>query len=307
MSTVLITGGTGMIGSRLVEKLKEKGHSIIVLTRSGERQSQPGIRYAQWDVEEQKIDEAAVAEADIIIHLAGANVGEKRWTAARKKAIVDSRVKSGHLLVTALQSVRHKVKAFVSASAIGWYGSDPDIPNTLPFDESFPAVNDFLGTTCYQWEQSISPIGEMGIRLVILRTGIVLSNEGGAFREFRRPLRFGAAPVLGSGKQIVSWIHIDDLIELYIRAVEDALFSGVYNAVAPDPVSNRILMKTLSEASGKRFLVPVKVPEWALKVALGEMSVEVLKSTTVSSARAQEAGFKFSYPTIQSAVAQLLR
>jgi uncharacterized protein len=303
MATITITGGTGMVGSALIKKLADKGHNIIVLTRKA-KPSAGKISYRVWNVETGTIDASAITEADYIVHLAGAGVAEERWTEKRKKEIVESRVKSGELLVRSLASMPNKVKAVISASAQGWYGADPRIPNPRPFIETDGADDQFLGHTCKQWEGAISPVAALGKRLVIFRIGIVLSNKGGAYPAFRKPLQFGAATILGSGKQVVSWIHIDDLVRLFMTGIENNNWQGVYNAVAPHPVSNKELILQMAKQRGK-FSVSLPVPAFALKVALGEMSVEVLKSTTVSSQKAEEAGFTFLYPTISNAVAAL--
>lgn len=303
MATVLITGGTGMIGSSLAKELVRRGHRAVVLTRRNEPPSE-NVTYRKWNVERGTIDEAAVREADFIVHLAGANVADGRWTAARKKEILDSRVNSGALLVKALQTIPNRVKAVIGASAIGWYGPDAQVPGSRPFVETDPADASFLGRTCAQWEAAIRPVEATGKRLVLFRIGIVLSNEGGAYVAFKKPLAFGAAAVLGSGKQVVSWIHADDLVGLFCKALEDETMAGVYNAVAPHPVSNKDLIGTMAKQRGG-FSVPVPVPSFALKLALGEMSVEVLKSATVSAARVQAAGYQFLYPRIEDAVKQL--
>jgi len=192
----------------------------------------------------------------------------------------------------------------ISASAIGYYGPDPVIPNPDPFVETDAPATDFLGTTVKEWEEAMLPVTDSGRRLVILRTGIVLSGKGGAYTEFCKPLRFGMAAILGSGKQVVSWIHIDDLVRLYIHAIQHEEWKGIYNAVALKPVSNREMILKIAR-SKKRFFIPVPVPAFALKGALGEMSVEVLKSTTVSCTKTLQAGFDFQYPTIEKALNQL--
>lgn len=295
-----------MIGQALTKELVARGYSVIILTRGSAAPAKgSGVQYAQWDVERQTIDKDAVGRADYIVHLAGANVAEGRWTDARKREIRESRTRSGALLVKALKENPNNVKAVVSASAIGWYGPDGQVPNPHPFTESAPANTDFLGTTCQQWEDSIKPVVDLGKRLVILRTGIVLSAEGGAYKEFEKPLRFGVASVLGNGRQVVSWIHMADLVGMYITAIRNERWQGVYNAVAPQPVTNRELIGTIARQRG-RFFITTTVPEAALKVALGEMSIEVLKSATVSSRKAEEAGYQFLFPNIGTAVHNLM-
>jgi uncharacterized protein len=303
MQTVLITGGTGLVGKALGQALLSKGYRVIILTREISRQpSIAHLTYANWNVEQQTIDKQALVSADYIIHLAGAGVADKRWTAKRKKEILDSRVNSSKLIVDSLQTVQHNVKAVVSASAIGWYGSDAVVPNPTPFVETDQPHTDFLGSTCKLWEASIEPVTAAGIRLVKLRTGIVLSKDGGALKEFLKPLKFGVAAVLGNGKQMISWIHIDDLISMYIAAIENEKMSGAYNAVAPVPVSNKQLTLTLAK-SRKTFFIPIHVPSFMLKIILGEMSVEVLKSATVSSSKIEDAGFLFRFSAIDKALA----
>jgi uncharacterized protein len=307
MATILITGGTGTIGKALTSALLEKNYKVIILSRkiSVQQAETTNLSFAQWDINSQQIDKEAISSADYIIHLAGAGVADKRWTKKRKQEIVNSRVKSGELIVKALQEMPNNIKAVISASAIGWYGADRVIPNPKPFREDDPADTSFLGETCKLWEESLEPIKKIGKRLVKLRTGIVLSNEGGALKEFINPLRFGVAAILGNGKQVISWIHIDDLVRLYIAAIEDQNMNGAYNAVAPDPVSNKKLTLQLARIQKGNFFIPVHVPSFVLKMVIGEMSIEVLKSTTVSCDKIHYCGFVFLYPSIEAALQQL--
>jgi uncharacterized protein (TIGR01777 family) len=303
MLTVIITGGTGLVGTALSKALLAKGCTVIILTRKLDPAKQlPGITYALWDVERNYIDPKALAQANAIIHLAGANVAEKRWTKKRKQEIIDSRVKTGECIVYALQNNPHQVTTIASASGIGYYGPDPVIPNPRPFDEEDKPYTDYLATTCVQWEKALEPVKNMGIKLVTLRTGIVLAKEGGAIDKFKQPLRFGVATVLGSGKQMVSWIHIEDLVRLFIRALEHEPMEGVYNAVAPAPVSNKTLMLTLAQRIKGKYFTAFHVPVFLLKLVLGEMSIEVLKSATVSCIKLHAENFSFIYPGIEVAI-----
>lgn len=307
MPTVLITGGTGTIGKRLNELLIQKGYDVIILTRhiSKAHTAGSGTGYARWDIDKGEIDNEAVKKSDYIINLAGAGVADKRWTDDRKKEILESRTKTCALLVKALAEIPNNVKAVISASASGYYGTDNLLSLNDGFTEDDKPAGDFLGSVCKEWEESIEPVTAMGKRLVILRTGIVLSKKGGAYTEFARPLKFGVATILGNGKQIVSWIHEDDICNMYIHAMETESMSGPYNAVAPHPVSNKELVLAIARSRNK-FYIPVHVPTFALKLRLGEMSVEVLKSANLSSAKIQNEGYTFLYPEVTGASKSLL-
>lgn len=306
MARVLITGGTGLIGTALTKELLARGYEVTILTRNENKEQHvvENLSYAEWDIKKGTIDKQAIQQSDYVVHLAGANVGERRWTRRRKQEIVESRTMSAAVLVKALKEIPNKVKAVASPSGIGWYGPDPIIPNPRPFVETDPPDQSFLGKTCQLWETSIDPVRELGIRQVKFRTGFVLSNSGGAYAEFKKPLKFGVASVLGSGKQVISWIHINDIAALYVYAIENEKLHGVYNAVSPHPVSNRKLIQTMaSEKHG--FSITTAVPEFVLKAMLGEMSIEVLKSATVSSKKIEEAGYMFMFPSIEAAVKNL--
>ena len=336
MPTVLITGGTGTIGTRLTTMLVAKGYQVTILTRNvAAKKPRTGVSYKEWNLETGYIDPLAVAEADHIIHLAGAGVADARWTEKRKAEIVKSRTESSALLIkAALQDqaqqahaqhipapppsiqqsqVQHlpanqspsRLKTVVSASAIGWYPADKQRVQTEGFEENLPAAPGFLGETCKLWEESVAPFAEMGKRLVILRTGLVLSNDGGVIAEFKKPLKFGIATIMGSGEQVMSWIHIEDLCRMYIYALENESMEGVYNAVAPSPSTSKTVVLALAKQLRNKSFIAVHVPAFVLKTMLGEMSVEVLKSATISAAKIKAAGFHFLYPALEPALEEI--
>ncbi len=301
MRTIMITGGTGLVGKALTKHLIEKNYEVIILTRTlKDIPIQKNVSYALWNVKERQIDLNAIKKADAIIHLAGAGVMDKKWTEEYKQEIRNSRVDSSKLLLGALKSNVHKVQVIVSASAIGWYGEDKNTSHF--FTENDPADKAFLGEVCKEWEESIEPATNMGIRVVKLRTGIVLSDAGGAYPEFKGSLKFGVASILGSGKQMISWIHIDDLCREYIFALEQENMKGSYNSVAPNPVSNKTMTLAIAEKLKGKFYLPVHVPQFVLTVMLGQRSVEILKSATVGTDKIKRAGFTFLYPTVQAGI-----
>lgn len=312
MATILISGGTGLIGTSLTKHLLEKRHKVIILTRNLKRAidknlADERLTYARWSAEEQSIDRHAVEKTDYIVHLAGEGLADKRWTEKRKKQIVQSRTQGSAILVKALKEIPNNVKAVISASAIGWYGPDKKEKSPRPFVETDPPDKSFLGDTCRWWEESIQPVKQLGKRLAILRFGIVLANDGGAFAEFKKPVRFGIASILGSGKQVISWIHISDLCRLIMYVLENEQMEGIYNAVAPSTVTNKELILQLARHMRGKTFIPIHVPSWVLKTLLGELSIEVLKSATVSSEKVQQTGFQFLYPRIDAALNELIK
>jgi uncharacterized protein (TIGR01777 family) len=308
METVLISGGSGMVGTGLAKALIYEGYKVIIISRQPSRISNPipGAVYAKWDIEKGYIDREAFATADHIIQLAGANVGDKRWTKKRKKEILESRVLSGRLISDSVLNLPNKVKTVLSPSGIGWYGPDLSIPNPFPFTEDKESVNDFLGQTCQLWESALDPVINKGVRLVKFRTGIVLSMDGGALKRFLLPLKFRVATVLGNGKQMISWIHEEDLFRIYLHAIRNTNMTGVYNAVAPEPISNKDFVKTLARVKYGKGFFTIRVPEFILKTVFGELSMEVLKSATVSSEKLRQTGFEFRYPRIETAFEELV-
>jgi len=306
METVLITGGTGMIGKALTQALIERGFKVIILTRhlnDKQKAENDKLSYAVWDVEKQTIDKEAFAKADYVIHLAGANFADKRWNEKVKNEILSSRVDSAKLIIESLKTIPNKVKTVISASGISWYGQD-DIKISKPFTEPDPPSNDFMAQTCQQWEAAIEPASFLGKRLIKFRIGPVLSTDGGAYVEFKNPIKFGVAGIIGNGKQVMSWIHVDDLVRAILYGMENEKIDGVYNAVSPKPVSNKELILEIAKSTGKSF-TPIHAPSFSLKIVFGEMIGEILKSTTVSSEKLQKTGFIFQYPDIRAAILQL--
>jgi hypothetical protein len=304
MDTVIITGGTGLIGTALSDFLVSRGYQVIIFTRNpkAHRSSSPGIAYAAWNIDEQSVNEDAFRKSKYVIHLAGAGVADKAWTDKRKKEIVESRTKSSALLVKAMSSIPNEIVSVVSASAIGWYKQNMSHQAV----ETDPPDEGFLGEACRAWENSIKPAEALGKKLVILRTGIVLSNEGGAFPEFKKPVKYGIAGILGNGKQMISWIHMEDLCRLYMEAMSNPSWSGIYNAVSPNPVNNRNFIIDLAKRMKGSFFIPMPVPNVILRLMLGGRSEEVLKSSNISANKLKQQGFQFIYPTIDAAFRELI-
>ncbi len=296
MKTIGITGGSGFVGTHLSRQLISLGHSVVVFTR-GHRRDETNIHYAQWDPEKKEIEKEALASLDAIVHLAGAGVADKRWTAQRKQEIISSRVCATEFLIEQLRAHSPECKAFVAASATGFYGPDR---GGEPFTEDDPPFDDFLARVCAKWEEASLKASDY-CRTAIFRFGIVLGKDGGAYPELSGPMKFGVMPVLGSGKQIVSWVHVEDIAGMIRTALEHDNYSGRYNAVAPNPVSHRALMKAIAEGKGG-MKIPVRVPPFVLNLIMGEASVEVLKSCTVSCEKVQAAGYHFRYERIDDAV-----
>ena len=297
---ILITGGTGMIGTRLGRKLQDQGHQVSLLSRS-RRYKGPFAAY-HWDPDRGELDEKALDQADFIIHLAGLNIGEKRWSPERKQQILDSRVKSAELLYRALEHRDRKPQAFISASAIGFYGA---VTADTIFEESAPAHPDFLGRTCEIWEKAADRFEAIGIRTVKIRIGIVLSKQGGALSKLSWPVRLGVGAPIGSGSQYMPWIHIEDLCGIYAKAIEDPHMSGAYNGVAPEHLTNRELTKKIARVLKRPLWLPA-IPAGIMKLLFGEMSAMLLRGSRVSSEKIRAAGFTFQYPDAASALGQLL-
>jgi uncharacterized protein (TIGR01777 family) len=302
MEHVLITGGTGTVGQSLASFLIENGYRVTILSRTPQKYKSENdqLSYAYWNPAKRAIDPAAFQSATHIVNLAGAGVVDKRWTAAYKKTIVESRVQSGECILHCLNQLTNQVQTILSASAIGWYG--PDQENGKPFTETDPPHSDFLGQTCVAWENSVQTDR---VRVCNVRIGIVLSRAGGALPEFEKPLRFGMAAIPGNGKQIVSWIHVEDLCRIFLFLLQQRSLQGAFNAVSPHPVSSGTLTTSIGDVRNKGRFLTIHVPAFILKLIMGESSIEILKSTTVSSQKIVEAGFVFRFPELQRALTSL--
>ena len=296
---VLVTGATGFIGRHLVLALKEKGHQIIVLTRDLESAGfhlPSRCKTHLWRPALEKPKPEGLQGVQAVIHLAGAGVADRRWSLARKKEIIRSRVHSTRNLVRALKETKQKPQVFISASAIGFYG---DTGDTLA-DESFPPGSGFLSEVCQKWEKEIFEVEPLGIRTVALRIGFVLGHGGIAMNRLLPPFKMSLGGPLGNGKQWMSWIHAQDVASLICHMIENSKFFGVYNAVAPEPISNRTFTKTLGQVLNRPAVIPT--PEFMLKLGLGEMAQLILASQKVSSCKIQESGYTFHYPDLESAL-----
>ncbi len=295
MKKVLITGGSGLIGKRLSFLLASRGYEVRILSRSNSLKN--NYKTFLWNVTEQYINDSAFEGLNHIIHLAGAGIADKRWSEKRKKEIIDSRVVSTNLLYNTVKRLEIPLNSFISASATGFYGS---ITSETIFKEIDKPAKDFLGKVCSLWERSIFQFNEMKIRTVALRTGIVLSKDGGALKKMKTPV----ITALGNGKQYMPWIHIDDLCELYIKAIEDEQFKGAFNAVSSEHISNLSFSKKISKIFNRPFLA-IGAPNFILQIVFGEMSTIILNGSRISANKIKQAGFKFKFENLEKALKNL--
>jgi uncharacterized protein len=300
MKNILIAGGTGLVGNRLSHILRGMGYTVFHLSRR-ENLNAEFPAYA-WDVEKQTLDMRAIEKVDYIINLAGSGIAEKRWSNARKKDIIDSRVKSAQLLRNTLNTTNHTIKAYLSASAIGFYGNRG---NDLLFENSEKGTG-FLTDSTVEWENAVKEVEKTGIRTVALRIGIVMSTKGGALQKMLISFLFRMGIYFGNGKQWYSWIHIDDLCRIFVWAIENDKAHGTYNAAAPSPLSNFDLTKAISTAKGGAYLL-MPAPAFALRLAMGELADAVLFSTKTSTQKIENEGFKFQFPEAVAALKDLFQ
>lgn len=301
---ILITGASGMIGQSLVNKLISKGYTdLVFLTRSRDsfkkRFDWPG-QVVEWDWKQNRIAEDFPHDIDHVIHLAGESIAGGRWTSKKKDLILNSRVKGTELLVQTLNNKCKNLKTFISSSAIGIYGPHP---KEVIIDESHKAGNDFLAKVCSEWEQASDDINK-NARRVLIRTGVVLGKEGGALEKMLPPFKIGAGGPVGDGQQVMSWVHIDDIANIYIYAMENEKLSGIYNGVAPEPLTNKVFSKVLGKVLSRPVIFPV--PPIVLKIVLGEMSVLVTQGQFVIPKRLNESDFEFKFPRLSGALSDIL-
>jgi uncharacterized protein (TIGR01777 family) len=295
---ILITGATGLIGKQLIPFLQKQGHQISILSRK--QTSIKGVAVYLWNVDQQTIAEGALDGIDTIIHLAGEGIGDKRWTDDRKKEIIESRVKSAALLYQTISATKAPVKTFISASAVGYYGNR----GGEFLWETSHAGKGFLSDCCVKWEAAADEGKLLNIRVVKIRIGLILSKNGGALASMAKPIKFFVGAPLGKGKQWMPWIHIDDIVGIFTKAVEDEAMQGAYNAAAPYPVTNKLLTHRIAWHLN-RPVWPIHVPKLILKIMLGELSILPLMSTNTSAQKIIDAGYQFNYTDVDEALKEI--
>ncbi|MBE9122314.1 TIGR01777 family protein [Tychonema sp. LEGE 07199] len=303
---VAIAGATGFVGSRLVEKLQAAGHRAVVLSRDAAKAGRvfpasayPNLEVVAYTPAESGDWQNSIAGCDAVVNLAGVPIAEEKWTPARQQAILDSRKLTTEKLVEAIVNANPKPSVFVSASAIGYYGTS----ETAEFDENSPAGNDFLATVCKEWETAAQPAKNAGTRLAILRLGIVL-GMGGALAKMLPPFKLFAGGPIGTGKQWFSWVHREDVVDLILYVLENPQVQGVLNATAPNPVRMNELCQTLGEVLNRPSWLPV--PSFALELLLGDGAKVVLEGQKVLPKQTLASGFQYQYPTLKLALEEIL-
>jgi uncharacterized protein len=295
---VLITGGNGLIATQLTELLLDRGYEVALLSRNPI--SSTRFKSYLWEVEKGKMNEGAIEGTDYIIHLAGAGIADKRWSKERKTEIIKSRTESIRLIYKSLSENKHQVKACISSGGIGFYGNQGE--NLM--DENSPAGTGFLSESCKEWEKAVFEGEALGLRVAQIRMGMVLSRKGGGLKPLEAVSSFSLGSPLGKGTQWVSWIHIQDICRMFIKAIETENFKGVYNGVAPNPVRNQDFTKALAFAMHKKSFLP-PVPSFILKTLMGELSHVVLDSTRVNNDKVLNIPFEFQFKTIEKAFIDL--
>jgi uncharacterized protein (TIGR01777 family) len=291
---VLIGGGSGLIGKHLTEILLKKGYDVRYLGRKAKNGK---VKTFEWDIHNHTIDERAFEGVTHVINLAGANVNGKRWTKSYKEEILKSRTDSTKLIVDFLNNKPHQVTQFISGSAVGYYGAGN---SPKAFHETDAPGKDFMAGVVVEWEKAADKLKNDKVKLAHIRTGIVLSTDSGALVEMARPIKLYVGSPLGSGKQFVPWIHIDDIAAIFMHVTENDL-SGTFNAASPEPATNEEITKGLAKRIHKPLWLP-NIPAFVLKVVLGDMAYAVLNGSKVSPEKIESTGYKFKYPTLESAL-----
>lgn len=299
MSAILITGGTGLVGQHLAKLLSRQGHKVALISRSPLRSE---FKTYVWNPGKKEFPAEALADTEVIVHLAGSGIADRRWSKSYKQEILKSRTDSAQLIFDTLKNNKHKVHTIVAASAVGYYGKTNDVW----VDENCPAADDFLGNTCKLWERSSLQFESLGIRVAIMRIGIVLAKESGALPPLMKSVKLFAGAPLGSGTQYMSWIHIDDLCRQFQFAIDNPKVRGIYNAVAPSPIQNSFFMKVLGKIL-HRPIWPFHVPAFLMKIILGEKAVIVLNGQRVSNEKMRLAGFTYRFNDVRVAIEDLLK
>jgi hypothetical protein len=299
MKKVLITGGTGLVGKALSAMLMQRGYKVSILSRG--LGNNPDFDYYKWDPDQGIIDKKALENQDYIIHLAGENLGAKRWSILQKQKIYNSRVKSSELLFNKVVENNVSLKAFISASAVGIYPAFGD--GGPEFNESSEVGNSFVSNVCSAWEKAADNFKNAGIRTVKIRTGLVQDVKDPALKKILQLAKFGILPVFGTGKQYYPWIHINDLVNIYIEAIENENLEGPVNAVAPDLVTNYEYTKVIKSVRGKGLIF--KIPAFVFKIMFGEMTEIILRGTKIHS-KLHNGSFEFEYPQLEGAMRNLL-
>lgn len=300
--TVLITGATGLVGQELVSLLLQNGFTVHYLSTSKSKLvSQNNYKGFYWNPKTSEIDLNALTDVEVIVHLAGASVA-KKWTPSYKQEIIESRVLSTRLLYKTLQKNLHQVKQIVSASAIGIYPNDL---NYIYHETDNKVDNSFLGNVVQQWEEEVNQFEKLQIKVAKIRIGIVLTKNGGALQEMVKPIKMGVGAAFGSGLQYQSWIHIQDLVAIFQFVIQNQL-SGVFNGVAPYPVTNSELTKAIAKTLGKPFFLP-NIPQFAMKIILGEMHQILFSSQHVSCKKLLDLKYQFKFASLDKALNDLLK
>ena len=299
MKKILISGATGLVGKKIARKLYERGYQVEILVRSKPENSD--FRSYIWDYKNGFLEEGALDNTYIFIHLAGASIS-KRWTESYKKEVYSSRIDSAQFIYEEMQKRKIYPEAVISSSAVGIYGQTT---SQQIFTEDDHPANDFLGEVCKDWEEKAFQFHKLGSRVVCIRTSTVLSEKDGALEVLKKPIELNVGAVLGNGEQYFPWVHIDDLVNIYFKAVEDVSMTGAYNASAPDFITNETLTKKIASHLGKKIWLP-NIPKFIIKTALGEMSVLALEGSRISSKKIENAGFKFQYNNLDKALSDVI-